>query len=247
MGRLILIGDVHGCLEEFQQLLNLVSFERGRDRCVQLGDLLDRGPDPVGCVRFARELGIEVLRGNHEDKHLRWRRHEQTRGRKKNPVQGIHGVRAEQNLALSDEDMQWLGSRPLMLELGNNLVAVHAGLEPAFPLAQQSSAVVRLRYVDAKGEMVGFQKGSLEQPEGTVFWSTRWTGPESVVYGHAVHSLTEPRIDRFEGGACYGLDTGCCYGGHLSSMVVIPGQPEVEFVQVPAKAVYCPDFHPTIA
>lgn len=245
MGRTIIIGDVHGCLEEFRALLTLVSYELGRDRAVQLGDLMDRGPDPVGCVRLAQEQRIEVLRGNHEDKHIRWRRHEQTRGAKKNPVQGIHGVRAEQNLALSDQDLQWLNGNPLMLDLGEGLVAVHGGLEPAYPVAKQSNAVARVRYVDAEGKMVGFQEGRLEQPADTVFWSSRWTGPESVVYGHAIYSLTEPRIDRFAGGACYGIDTGCVYGGQLTAMIVTPGHPRVEFAHVPAKAVYYDGFQPT--
>ena len=238
MGRIIVIGDVHGCLDEFRSLLALVSYERGRDRVVQLGDLMDRGPDPVGCVRFAREQGFEVVRGNHEDKHVRWRRHEQTRGKKANPVKGIQAVRAEQNLALSDEDMGWLASRPLMVPLRDRLVAVHGGLEPAFSLAGQSNAVVRIRYVNTAGRMVGFSNGSLEQPTETVFWSTRWAGPESVVYGHAVHSLTKPRIDRFEGGVCYGLDTGCVYGGSLSAAIFTDGNSEPEFARVKAKEVY---------
>lgn len=238
MSRTIVIGDVHGCLEEFQELARLVGYEPKVDRLVQLGDLMDRGPDPVGCVRFARESGIEVVRGNHEDKHLRWRKHEKTRGAKKNPVQGIYGVRAEQNLALSDEDIQWLTSAPLMLELGNGLVAVHAGLEPAFPLSKQSSAVSRIRFVDTAGEMVGFTAGSIEQPPGTSFWSSRWAGPESVVYGHAIYSLTEPRIDRFDGGACYGIDTGCVYGGSLCAAIFTDGCKEPEFTMVRAKQVY---------
>lgn len=245
VSRTIVIGDVHGCLEEFQELLKLVGYNRDVDRAVQLGDLMDRGPDPVGCVRFAREQGVEALRGNHEDRHLRWRRHETTRGAKKNPVQGIHGVRAEQNLALSDEDIQWLSANPLMLDLGGGLIAVHAGLEPGFRLAQQSSAVFRVRYVDTDGEMIGFTGGSIEQPSGTVFWSTKWMGPESVVYGHAIYSLTEPRIDRFEGGACYGIDLGCVYGGRLMAMIVTSGSAEVEFASVPAKAVYYRGFHAT--
>jgi len=245
MGRTIIIGDVHGCLEEFQALMTLVSYERGRDRAVQLGDLLDRGPDPIGCVRFAQEQHMEVLRGNHEDKHIRWRRHEQTRGAKKNPVQGITGIRAEQSLALSDHDLQWLHGNPLMLDLGDNLVAVHAGLEPAYSVAQQSHAVSRVRYVDAGGQMVGFIHGSLDRPANTVFWSGRWKGPESVVYGHAIYSLTEPRIDRFDGGACYGIDTGCVYGGQLTAMIVTAGSSDVEFAHVPAKAVYCEGFQPT--
>lgn len=240
MGRIIAIGDVHGCIEEFQELLKLVSYRPGVDTVVQVGDLMDRGPDPVGCVRYARENKFKVVRGNHEDKHVRWRKHESARGQKKNPVQGINGIRAEQNLALSDEDIRWLNALPLKVEIRKGLIAVHAGLEPAFPLAQQSSAVSRVRYVNEAGLMVSSK--NFDKPEGAFLWSTRWRGPESVVYGHAVHSLVTPRIDRFDGvGACYGIDTGCVYGGSLSALLALPGG-AIEFAQVRAKAVYYEGF-----
>lgn len=243
MSRILAVGDVHGCLEEFQELLKLVSYRRGVDTVVQVGDLMDRGPDPVGCVRYAREQGFKVIRGNHEDKHIRWRKHEQSRGLKKNPVRGISGIRAEQNLALSDDDIQWLSALPLKIELRKGLIAVHAGLEPAFSLAQQSSAVSRVRYVNEAGVMVGSK--NFDKPEGAALWSTRWRGPDSVVYGHAVHSLVDPRIDRFGGvGACYGIDTGCVFGGRLSALVVTQDSC-IEIVQVQAKAVYYQGFHPT--
>lgn len=245
MTRTIIVGDVHGCLEEFQDLLDLVSYEQGTDRLIQVGDLMDRGPDPAGCVHFARQQGVELVRGNHEDKHCRWRKHEATRGAKKNPVQGINGVRAEQNLQLSDEDMQWLASRPMMVEVNQSLIVVHAGLEPAFSLAGQSSAVMRVRYVDADGEMVGIDPVTKQQPEGSRYWAPLWRGPQSVVYGHAVHSLDTPRVDRFEGGACYGIDTGCVYGGHLTALVVVDGQ-EPEFAQVKARQVYYEMHNPSV-
>lgn len=241
--RNILIGDVHGCLDEFRELLRLVSYKQGSDRLIQVGDLLDRGPDPVGCVRFAREVGAELVLGNHEEKHLRFRKHEEARARsgKKNPIKGFDAEKSAQNAALSEDDLAYLAAAPLVLRVNESLVAVHAGLEPAFPVASQSSAVVRVRYVDSAGEMVGFAQGSLEQPEGTDYWASRWRGPESVVYGHAVHSLSDPRVDRFEGGACYGIDTGCVFGGRLSAFVLAGGA--VEVAQVQAHRRYCEQAH----
>ncbi|HEX8909086.1 MAG TPA: metallophosphoesterase, partial [Anaeromyxobacteraceae bacterium] len=54
--RTIVVGDVHGCLEELDELLRLVELRPGFDRLVFVGDLLDRGPDSLGVVRRAREL-----------------------------------------------------------------------------------------------------------------------------------------------------------------------------------------------
>jgi bis(5'-nucleosyl)-tetraphosphatase (symmetrical) len=240
--RTIVVGDVHGCLDEFRALLDLVSFVHGQDRLVQVGDLMDRGPDPVGCVRFARELGAEVLMGNHEEKHVRFRKHEANRlaTGKKNPMKRFSPEKAAQNAALSDEEVAWMAALPMTLDLGNRLMAVHAGLEPAFSFQDQSKAVLRVRYVDAKGKMVGFTEGSLDQPSNTVYWTAQWNGPESVVYGHAVHSLTDPRVDLVPGnGKCFGIDTGCVFGGRLTAMVLVPGS-EPEFAQVQAQREYFP-------
>lgn len=237
--RTLVIGDIHGCLVEFRELLAKVGFRQGADRLVLVGDLMDRGPFPVECVRFARELGAECVLGNHEESHTRYRKHEATRATtgKKNPMKPFTEIRAKQSMALTDEDLAWFSELPPILEIAPNLLVVHAGLEPAFPAYQQSSAVIRVRYIDAAGEMVGYEEGSLEQPADTVYWSTRWTGPESVIYGHAVHSFEDPKVDAFIGGACYGIDTGVCFGGRLTSAIVIDGR-VTDFSQVQAHERY---------
>lgn len=240
--RTIVIGDVHGCLAEFQALLRLVSHTKGSDRLVLVGDLMDRGPDPAGCVRVALEAGAEAVLSNHEEKHTRWRKHEKNRAitGKKNPMKAFSDATAAQHAALSDADIEWFESLPLMLEVAPNLVVVHAGLESAFSVQDQSQAVIRVRYVDngargKLGKMVGSE--SMEQPPNTHNWSESWKGPQSVVYGHAVHSMTDPRVDEFPGGKCYGIDTGCVFGGRLTAMVIVPGR-EPEFAQVQAQKPY---------
>ena len=239
MSRTFVIGDIHGCLEEFRELVRLVGYRQGSDRLVLVGDLMDRGPDPVGCVRLAQELGAEGVLGNHEESHIRWRKHEDRRAAtgKKNPMKPYPEIRAAQNAALSEQDVLWFKDLPTVMEIHPGLLVCHAGLEPAFPASRQTDAVIRVRYVDADGEMVGFEEGSLDQPANTHYWSTRWPGPESVIYGHAVHSFEDVRVDRFDGGACYGIDTGCCFGGRLTAAIVVEGQVQ-EFAQVQARERY---------
>lgn len=234
--RTIVFGDVHGCLEELDELVKLVSFDPG-DRLISLGDLLDRGPDPVGCVRRVRELGAEAVLSNHEEKALRWRRYE--RLEKTNPMKPPPEDRIKQWRALSDEDLSWIASLPPFLDLGLGWVAVHAGFEPAFPLWDQKVGhMIRVRYVDRNGEMVPFDEGSLDQPDGTVFWTEQWNRA-SVVYGHAIHSKESSRIDVFSGGACVGIDTGCVYGGRLSALLLCEGSEcHMQMVQVQARREY---------
>lgn len=72
--RTIVLGDIHGCLDEFRELVQRLDVQSS-DHVLLAGDLMDRGPDPVGCVQFARESRFLSVLGNHEERHLRWRRH----------------------------------------------------------------------------------------------------------------------------------------------------------------------------
>lgn len=68
--RLLAIGDIHGCLLQFNDLLSLVRPEPG-DQVVLLGDYVDRGPDSRGVLDRILELkrsgmNLVCLRGNHE-------------------------------------------------------------------------------------------------------------------------------------------------------------------------------------
>ncbi len=112
--RFIFIGDIHGCIDEFQELVRLVDV-RPEDRVCCLGDFMDKGPDPAGCVRFARESGFLSVLGNHEDKHLKWRRNEaraKADPKYTNKMQPFSAEKAAQNAALSDEDVAWLETLP---------------------------------------------------------------------------------------------------------------------------------------
>src|SRR6266498_127909 len=76
--RYIIIGDVHGCLTELQALLCRI-VPKPDDTLVFLGDLVDKGPESPGVVRWVRHLStlyrVVLIEGNHEEKHRRWRQH----------------------------------------------------------------------------------------------------------------------------------------------------------------------------
>jgi bis(5'-nucleosyl)-tetraphosphatase (symmetrical) len=244
--RTIVIGDVHGCLDECRELIAKVDYHPGEDELVFLGDLIDKGPDPVGVVRYVRELKAACIGGNHEEKMLRWRRHEDRRLRQpsyRNPMREIPDELRTQWEALSPEDVSWIRNLPLILQLPNNFVAVHGGFLPGLSLDKQpSDKIIRVRWVDAAGEFVPLQNGTLDMPDFACPWMDVWDGEHHVVYGHAVHGLREPRIDITEKNyVCVGLDTGCVHGGRLSAMVLVDGQTsylEPKIVQVAAKRVY---------
>jgi bis(5'-nucleosyl)-tetraphosphatase (symmetrical) len=235
----VAVGDVHGCIEELKELLKTIQYNKNQMRLVFLGDLMDRGPDPVACVRKVRELDVECIMGNHEEKHLRWRKHEKNRQLtgKANPMKPMSAADMLANEQLSDQDITWMKSLPLKLNLGDNWWAVHAGCEPRLPLAKQIPAqIMRVRFVNENG-MGQSLNPDKSQPEGTVYWTEQWKGPENIVYGHCVHDLKNPRYDIIAGyGACLGIDTGCCFGGHLTAVMF--NEPDWDIVQVKAKQKY---------
>jgi diadenosine tetraphosphatase ApaH/serine/threonine PP2A family protein phosphatase len=244
--RTIFVGDIHGCLDEFQELIKWLSPDPS-DAIFCAGDFMDRGPDPVGCVRFARTSGFFSVLGNHEESHLRWRRHEDRRAADpsyKNPMQPMTAERQAQNAALTAEDIAWLRSLPLTVEPLPGWILVHAGLFPGKTIEEQvkdkelRDKIIRLRWVDQDGDFVPLEDDTAPTgPPGSRPWMDVYDGPYNVVYGHAVHSLETPKVNnRSQGVKTYGIDTGCCFGGRLSALVV-EGK-KVYFEQTKAKKAY---------
>jgi bis(5'-nucleosyl)-tetraphosphatase (symmetrical) len=229
--RTIIIGDIHGCLDEFNELMDKLSYNKQEDRLILLGDLIDRGPDSVGVVQRARQLGLECVMGNHEYKFVKWYRAQGSR------MAEFHEGQKHYS-ALTEEDVNYIMNMPTYIKLDNVLV-VHAGLKPGISVSAQSKEdLMYLRYTDEQKKFVSLKKinklGSKEAA-GAHFWTEYWNGPESVVYGHNVHSYKDPLIEEmYPGVFCYGLDTGCCFGGRLTALIL----ETKEIVQVQAKRVY---------
>lgn len=121
------IGDIQGCHDELQRLLEKIRFDPANDQLWLTGDLVNRGPKSLEVLRFVRQLGdsaITVL-GNH-DLHLLalWQR--QHRHFKSNDT-------LAQIFAADDCDplLEWLRHRPLMhYDTRLNTAMLHAGLPP---------------------------------------------------------------------------------------------------------------------
>jgi hypothetical protein len=67
--RVIIVGDVHGCVVELRALLQKLSFDSKLDYLCFVGDLVGKGPSSLEVVEFVRSLdGAMVVRGNHEQR-----------------------------------------------------------------------------------------------------------------------------------------------------------------------------------
>lgn len=70
MNRIIATSDWHGLSDRARTLIAKTKWNHETDELIVLGDMIDRGPDSLGCVAFARlleEQGATILMGNHED------------------------------------------------------------------------------------------------------------------------------------------------------------------------------------
>lgn len=69
MKRIIATSDWHGLADRAKLLVSMTNWNPETDDLVVLGDLIDRGPDSLGCIAYAQELeqqGAVILKGNHE-------------------------------------------------------------------------------------------------------------------------------------------------------------------------------------
>lgn len=129
------IGDVQGCFSTLTALLEKIRFDAAQDRLWFTGDLVNRGPDSVGVLRFVRGLGdaaITVL-GNH-DLHLLAIASGQAKPKHRDTLDNV--------LAANDRDdlLGWLRTRPLMhRDTAFGCTMVHAGLIPQWTLDEAQS------------------------------------------------------------------------------------------------------------
>jgi len=206
MGRTIIVGDVHGCARELEDLLSYVGLSR-RDRLVMVGDLVVRGPEPRKVVTMLRELGAQAVRGNHEDRLLRWRR--STRTPNEIHIGALTRRTAED---LKTRDWEYLEALPLWLDLPEHGVrVVHAGLVPGLSIEDQDPrTLMYVRTLDHDREPC--------ETRGARSWAHHYEGPEHVVFGH--NALPFPEIATH----ATGIDTGAVYGGRLTAMVLREGE-----------------------
>src|SRR4051812_33332219 len=70
--RTVIVGDVHGCLDELLALVQpYMGPADGAAQVVLVGDLVAKGPDSAGVIQWARESGARAVLGNHDAHVLR--------------------------------------------------------------------------------------------------------------------------------------------------------------------------------
>lgn len=141
-----IVGDIQGCSEALQRLLDRCRFDPACDRLVCAGDLVARGPDSLGTLRFVRSLGAAAtsVLGNH-DLHLLAL------------AQGIGKARDGLDALLHAPDaaelLHDLATRPLAwYHAATTTLVVHAGLAPQWSVNQALTLAAEAQAVLADAE-----------------------------------------------------------------------------------------------
>lgn len=236
-GRRIFVGDVQGCREELEQLLEALAFDPAGDGLHPVGDLVNRGPDSAGVLRLCRDLGAEGVLGNHDLHALRVAAGTRSPGRRDT---------LGELMTAGDRDglLAWLAGLPFA-RAWKDVLLVHAAVSPAWadPLAtlsgidplvldERTDFATRARYCGPDGERPE-RDWPLPDPPFVPWyehWQARPGEGRTAVFGHWA------RMGLVRDERVLGLDTGCVWGGRLTAWIA----EEDRLVSVPAARAYSP-------
>ncbi|KAF9096985.1 hypothetical protein BGX23_010028 [Mortierella sp. AD031] len=246
--RTMIVGDVHGSLVGLQGFLKQVKFDPKQDEIILAGDLVAKGPQSLEVIDKAREIKARCVRGNHDDKVIRWKSYINSRKLRKPEFDAdvpeiqpraqstIPSDLVENSdhhkiaMKMSKEQYEYLLSCPLILTIPKELSAqkipihvVHAGIDPGEKLNKQMPWVlVNVRNILKDGTPSRKKKkGESWAQLFNDFHSKRVKQGEpdfKLVYGHDAGRSLN--VKKWS----IGLDSGCVYGRALSAYVVETGQ-----------------------
>lgn len=239
--KLDIIGDIHGCYDEFFQLTKKLEYtwEQGypihpdNRRLAFIGDITDRGPQSLKMIETVYSLVIThkkayYVPGNHCNKLYRF-----FIGRN---VQISHGLETTvTEFQLLSKKMQHLVKNNFielyehapLYQIFNNkkLIIAHAGLRESDIGKSGESVKTFVLYGDITGEK--HADGSPVRRD----WAKRYTGNPLIVYGHTPVKKVR-KVNQ-----TYNIDTGAVFGGKLSAL----RYPELTIVDVPSSMPYVPE------
>lgn len=206
--RTFVIGDIHGCFDEFIELTEKIGLQND-DLLISLGDIVDRGNKSKEVYEyFVNRPKSIVLIGNHERKH---------QNKILSYAQEIVKVQFGNDY---DNFLKWLDTQSYYYETDEAII-IHAFFEHDKTLSEQKQEVLC-------GSTSGDRYLEKKYPEGT-FWTEFYTGTKPIIYGHHVVGDTPKILNN-----TYDIDTGACHGNYLTA-IELPG---FIIHQVKAKADY---------
>lgn len=196
--RYLIVGDIHGCLDELLQLLDEREFDLINDVLISIGDVVDRGPKSREALEFCKSLpNFYGIMGNHDDKCIRY-----FKGAKVKTNYGLDKTIEQFPDGMPTEMLAFMESFSHILKTPVGYL-VHAGLDPLLPIEkQQARDCIYMRYYGGDSYF--------DEEEGQ-YWFKLWPKETKVFFGHEVNPkgfIPEHTVS---------LDGGCCFGEYLKA------------------------------
>ncbi|WP_270181653.1 bis(5'-nucleosyl)-tetraphosphatase PrpE [Alkalihalobacillus sp. CinArs1] len=228
-----IIGDIHGCYDEFVSLTHQLGYEWNNEtpihpenrKLVFLGDLTDRGPQSLNVIEVVTKLvenqNAYYCPGNHCNKLYRYMigRNVQQKHGLETTVEELSQLSSARREDIIDKFTTLYEESPLYLTLDNgSLIVAHAGLPEKYIGQSGKKVKTFVLYGDVTGET--HANGMPVRRD----WAATYKASPLIVYGHT--PVEEPRwINR-----TVNIDTGCVFGGKLTALQY----PELTTFSVPS-------------
>lgn len=220
-GAVCVIGDVHGCALELEELLRRCVYIYSPNRIYQLGDLIDRGPFLLRTFKLIEDCGVQLIIGNHELAFY----NEVLGGKKCKSAARLKTHEQFQALKPRNQDFilesisKAKNRIDVSLDNGNKFVLTHAPLSYRHTNETNGGAAL----------YVATREASITEP--TV---------KNNVHGHMHWQYTDiyKQIEDAER-STYNIDSGCVYGQKLTALELSTMTP----LQVSAQETYFSDPH----
>lgn len=212
------ISDVHGKMNRLMRMLDEINFSKD-DTLYILGDMVDRGPDPIGVIQFVmKSPNVHAIMGNHDEmmfqalkygdetQKARW-----ARNGCDTTLEGFNKLSEPEQ----KEVLNFLEELPYYRVIQDKYLLVHAGVD------------VEQFGVDMNNEEGDFHKAAMNQKRNLVwirgdFFKNKGLEQKKIIFGHTPRPYIDKEFEvesekpfkiwfdkKYEDKIC--IDTGNCY------------------------------------
>ena len=221
-----IVGDVHGCVRELDDLLKLIRFDPATDELWSCGDLVNTGPESAQTLRLLRDVGGRAVIGNHDIYAIL--AHSGRVPRKKDKLEELFDAEDVEDLL---EMLRKASTVEFFRrERDRDVALLHAGVSPKWRSIEETATMLdakersldwfqdpelafltRVRCCDKAGNQVRFGGKPEDAPPPFRPWDDFYKGEEFVVHGHwAMRGF-------YRNERTMGLDSACVYGERLTA------------------------------
>jgi serine/threonine protein phosphatase 1 len=220
MGRILAISDIHGCYDEFCEMLNLVEYDSRNDQLILVGDYVDRGPNSKEVVDLVKSLvdehGAIALKGNHDDMFVKHILTDDEQNHSRHLRNGgfatfqsyygldwdLHELDKAKNYILHHyfHHIEFLRDLAYYHET-ERYIFVHAGINPLHEDWKDTS----------HEEMIWIRESFFAHPTQT---------DKKVIFGHTPCIKLHGKEDVWFGGDKLGIDGACVFGHQLNCLEI---------------------------